>query len=182
MKKIAMFALIISSIAIFFAGCDKKESADSLVSTKNLTKNIELVGVDGKKLHMSYTANGFKFAELDGKATLVVFFATWCPPCRAEIPHLVELQEKYKNDFAVVAILVEEGKKNAEVADFINQNKINYFVSNSPSNFEVVDAFGGVKGIPAMFMFDKNGNQTAHYAGATPQELIEQDILKTLGK
>ncbi len=182
MKKIAISTLIISSIAIFFTGCDKKEDADSLVSTKNLTKNITLTAIDGKKLNMAYTGNGFKFAELEGKATLVVFFATWCPPCRAEVPHLVELQEKYKNDFAVVAVLVEEDKRKEDVANFINEYKINYFVSNSPSNFEAADAFGGVKGIPAMFMFDKNGKQTAHYAGATPKELIEQDILKTLGK
>lgn len=182
MKKIFISALICVSTAIFFTGCNKKEDANSLVSTKNLAKNIELTAIDGKKLNMTYTGNGFKFAELQGKATLVVFFATWCPPCRAEVPHLVALQEKYKNDFAVVSILVEEGKRNEDVANFINEYKINYFVSNSPSNFEATEAFGGIKGIPAMFMFDKNGKQTAHYAGATPQELIEQDILKTLGK
>jgi len=182
MKKIVISALIASSIAIFFTGCDKKEDVNSLVSTKNLAKNITLTSIDGKKLNMIYTGSGFKFAELEGKATLVVFFATWCPPCRAEVPHLVELQEKYKNDFSVVAILVEENKKNEDVANFINENKINYFVSNSPANFEAVEAFGGVKGIPAMFMFDKNGNKTAYYAGATPQEIIEQDIIKTLGK
>lgn len=182
MKKLAVSALIISSIAIFFTGCDKKEDASSMVSAKNLAKNITLTAIDGKTLNMINTGSGFKFAELQNKATLVVFFATWCPPCRAEVPHLVQLQEKYKNDFAVVAILVEEGKKNEDVANFINEYKINYFVSNSPTNFEATEAFGGIKGIPAMFMFDKNGKQTARYAGATPSELIEQDILKTLGK
>ncbi len=182
MKKTALSVTLLTCLAILSVGCDKKEDANTLVSTKNLTKPIELTSVDGKKMTLTYTANGFKIPELEGKATLVVFFATWCPPCKAEIPHLVALQEKYKNDFAVVAILMEENKPNAELSQFIADNKINYFVANSPANAEASEAFGGIKGIPTMFMFDKNGNKTAYYPGATPQELIEQDILKTLGK
>lgn len=182
MKKIAYLLTITLCSAIFFGGCDKKNDASSLVSTKNLAKNIELTGVDGKKLNMINTGSGFKFQEIENKTVLVVFFATWCPPCKAEIPHLVSLQEKYKNDFAVVAVLVEENKPNAEMANFIEENHINYFVANSPANFEAAEAVGGVKGIPAMFMYDKNGVKTAHYAGATPEEIIEQDIKKSLGK
>ncbi len=181
MKKVVVLALLVSSIAIFFTGCNKKEDANSLVSTKNLTKNITLTAIDGKNLTMLNTGSGVKFAELEGKTTLVVFFATWCPPCRAEVPHLVELQEKYKNDFAVVAILVEENKRNEDVAHFINEHKINYFVANSPASMEAAEMFG-IKGFPTMFMFDKNGNKTAYYPGATPKEIIEQDILKTIGK
>jgi len=181
MKKIAVLALIISSTAIFFTGCDKKEDASSLVSTKNLTKNITLTSIYDKKLNMINTGSGVKFTELEGKATLVVFFATWCPPCRAEVPHLVALQEKYKNDFAVVAVLVEENKRNEDVAHFIAEYNINYFVANSPASMEAAQMFG-VKGFPTMFMFDKNGNKTAYYAGATPKDIIEQDLLKTLGK
>lgn len=182
MKKFG-YLLTLSLVAgIFFVGCDKKESPDSLVSSKSLTKSIELTGVNGEKINTIYTGNGFKFAGVEEKAVLVVFFATWCPPCKAEIPHLVALQEKYNNEFSVIAVLLEEGKSNEEVSKFIAENKINYFVANSPANFEAAEAFGGVKGIPAMFMFDKNGNKTAYYPGATPKEIIEQDILKTLGK
>ncbi len=167
---------------LLLSGCDKKTDANSLVSVKNLTKNIELTSVDGKKVEMISTGNGFKFQGLENKTVLVVFFATWCPPCKAEIPHLVALQEKYKNDFAVVSILVEENKPNAEMVKFIEEHHINYFVANSPTNFDAADAVGGVKGIPAMFMYDKNGVKTAQYTGATPEEIIEQDIKKSLGK
>jgi thiol-disulfide isomerase/thioredoxin len=182
MKKKIISLLITTSMAIFLAGCDKKHDASSLVSTKNLAKNIELTSIDGKKINMIYTGNGFTFGGAEGKTVLVNFFATWCPPCRAEVPHLVELQEKYKNDFVVVAVLMEENKKNEELAAFIKEFNINYFIANSPANFEASEAFGGIKGIPSMFMFDKNGKQIAHYPGATPQEIIEQDILKSLGK
>ncbi len=182
MKKIAYLLTITLSLVTFFAGCDKKNDASSLVSTKALIKNIELTGVDGTKLNMINTGGGFKFKELENKTVLVVFFATWCPPCKAEIPHLISLQEKYKNDFAVVAVLVEENKPNEEMVKFIGENHINYFVANSPSNLEAIEAVGGVKGIPTMFMFDKNGVKVAYYPGATPEEIIEQDIKKSLGK
>ncbi len=181
MKKVTISALIISSLALIFVGCGKKEDASSLVSTKQLVKNMELTGVDGKKLTLVDTGSGFKVQELNGKTTLIVFFATWCPPCKAEIPHLVAMQEKYKNDFEVVAILVEENKTNEEMSAFIKEKNINYFVANAPSNMEVARVFG-VKGFPTMFMFDKNGTKAAYYPGATPVDIIEQDILKTLGK
>lgn len=181
MKKTILSVTMISLLAIFGAGCDKKD-ASSLVSTKNLSQSIALTSNDGKPITLEPVAGGFKVKELEGKATLVVFFATWCPPCKAEIPHLVALQEKYKNDFAVVAILMEENKPNAELAAFMNEHKINYLVANSPANQQAAEAFGGINGIPTMFMFDKNGKQTAYYPGATPEELIEKDILKTLGK
>ena len=79
-------------------------------------------------------------------------------------------------------MLLEENKSNNEVDAFMKEHKINYIVANSPANFSAAEAFGGVKGIPTMFMFDKNGKQTAFYPGATPEELIEKDILKTIGK
>lgn len=182
MRKIGYLLAITLSSALLFGGCDKKKDANSLVSTKNLAKNIELTGVDGKKINMMFTGNGFKFQELQNKAVLVVFFATWCPPCKAEIPHLVNLQQKYKDDFAVVAVLVEENKPNEEMVKFIRENNINYFVANSPANFEATEAVGGVRGIPAMFMYDKNGLKTAHYTGATQEDIIEQDIKKSIGK
>lgn len=181
MKKITISTLILSLIAAFWSGCEKKEDASSLVSTKSLTKNITLKGVDGTNLTLIDTGSGFKVSELKGKTTLVVFFATWCPPCKAEIPHLIALQDKYKNDFAVVAILGEKNKPNEELNAFIKDHNINYFVANSETNMEAMQIFG-VRGFPTMFMFDRDGKKIAYYPGATPQEVIEQDILKSLGK
>lgn len=181
MKKIAVLAIILSSITFITVGCDKKEEASALVSAPQKIKNIELAGVDGTKLTMTDSGKGFKIEELKDKTTLLVFFATWCPPCKAEIPHLTALQEKYKNDFAVVAVLVEEGKTNEEVKAFMSEHKVNYFVANSPSNMQTAQTLG-VRGFPTMFMFDKNGQRVAYYPGAVPGDIIEQDLLKTLGK
>lgn len=180
MKKIILIGLV--GISLFlFSGCEKKGDVNSLVSTKNLVKNIELTSIDGHKITMVNTGTGFTFEGAEGKTVLLNFFATWCPPCKAEIPHLVELQEKYKDKFAVVAVLLEENKKNEELSAFIKEHKINYFVSNSPANFEAAELFG-VKGFPTMYMFDKSGKQRAFYPGATPKEIIEQDLLKTTGQ
>ncbi|NWF67009.1 MAG: TlpA family protein disulfide reductase, partial [Campylobacterales bacterium] len=118
--------------------------------------------------------------ELKGKVVLVDFFATWCPPCRAEIPHLVNLQTKYKDNFSIVAVLVEEDKKVEDVKDFINEYKINYSVTVGEPNFELSKMVGGVRSLPFMIMYDKNGKYVTHYIGAVPEEMIEYDIKRAI--
>lgn len=182
MKKYILGSIFTVLISTLFVGCKDKAESEQLVSTKNMIKDIAFKDLGGKNIHMTYTGEGFKFDGEGNKSTLLVFFATWCPPCKAEIPHLIELKNKYADKFNVVAVLLEENKNPNDVASFIKEHKINYFVSTEESaNFEAAKIFG-VKGFPTMFLFDQNGKKTAFYPGATPAEVIEQDILKTIGK
>jgi peroxiredoxin len=95
--------------------------------------------------------------ELKGKVVLVNFWATWCPPCRKEMPDLQALYEKYKDQgFVVLSISDEEA---AKVSPFIRERKISYPVLLDPGR-KVNDAFV-VEGIPKSFVYDREGRLVA---------------------
>jgi len=120
--------------------------------------------------------------DYPNKIVLLNFFATWCPPCKAEIPNLIKLQDDYKNDFVVISVLLEEMKTNEEIVDFIKSFNINYTVTNSPENFDLAKSLGGIKSIPTMFLIDKNSKIFQKYVGLVPSEMMEIDIKKVLEK
>lgn len=169
-------------LATLITGCDKKESIDAnaLSSSQNQSFAFELKTIENKQLDINVKDGKWKFEQVGQKSVLVVFFATWCPPCKAEIPHLLNLKKQFGDKFEVIGVLVEDGKQNSEIAEFVKEHNINYPVTNSPENFVLASAVGGVGTIPAMFLFDKNGNLVQNYTGMVPEEMLASDISKGL--
>lgn len=98
----------------------------------------------------------------NGKVTLVNIWATWCGPCRREIPDLVALQDKFKDrEIEVIGLTVEEPDKEADVRIFARQYSINYKIGFSPGDvFYLFNQANGANPrapIPQSFIFDKNG-------------------------
>jgi thiol-disulfide isomerase/thioredoxin len=94
-------------------------------------------------------------ANWEGKVTLVVFWATWCPPCRAEIPELIRLQEKYPGQAQVIGVSVDEEPASV-VKQFAEKAGINYPVVMATP--DISRGFGGVPALPTTFMINpKNG-------------------------
>lgn len=180
------YFLFFAILTLLFTGCSKEENKNK---TTNMEKSAQqkqeltqttLKTSNNKEIKVIKTKNGFDFSGYENKIVLVNFFATWCPPCKAEIPHLVKLQSKYKKDFSIIAVLLEEDKPNSEVNSFANYNEINYPITNGLENFKMASMTGGVKSIPFMIMYDKNGNYFTHYMGAVTQEMIESDIKRAI--
>lgn len=177
-------SILATTSLLLWSGCSsesKKQEAQEKPS-KETVKNekITLTSTDGKEIIVTPTEKGFTFSGYENKVVLVNFFATWCPPCKAEIPHLNNLQEKYKEDFIIISVLLEENKPNEELASFMKYNSINYLITNTPENFKFAKSVGGVKNIPLMFLYDKKGYYSTHYVGAVPEEMIDADIKKVL--
>ncbi|RWX50343.1 Thiol-disulfide isomerase or thioredoxin [Candidatus Electrothrix marina] len=121
--------------------------------------------VDGKDI----SSDDFK-----GKVLLVTFFATWCPPCRQEIPSLIRLQKDLSaKGFSVLGLSLDDGDADV-VNDLVEHDKINYPVLMADS--EVVSGFGGVTGIPTSFLVGHDGKMIRSYAGYVSHELLKQDI------
>ncbi len=178
------------TVALLFTACEKKEKISSDVDTKTekqgeqkTTKNIlNLTDTAGKTYTLQATENGIKFKGLENQIVLLDFFATWCPPCRAEIPHLVNLQNKYAGKIQILSVLMEEDKDNQDVISFAKEYALNFPILNSKENFLLSQALGGIRSLPTLVMYDKSGNYFQHYVGAAPEEMIEADIKKALAK
>jgi thiol-disulfide isomerase/thioredoxin len=102
------------------------------------------------------------FADLRGKVVLVNFWATWCPPCRAEIPDLIKLQEKYRDKLVVIGVSEDEIPPE-EVKAFATAQKMNYPVVMSTPEMSTI--FKGVSALPTTFVIDREGRVQMRHVG-----------------
>ena len=116
--------------------------------------------------------------QLDGQLLLVTFFASWCPPCIQEIPALITLQDSFKSKgFSVIAFSVDEGDLKPLVK-LIDKFGINYPVLLADP--DIARSFGGVSGIPATFIVNRQGEIVKKYLGYVSHDFLEEDIKSML--
>jgi thiol-disulfide isomerase/thioredoxin len=127
--------------------------------------------LDGKTLSLS---------DLKGKGVVVNFWATWCPPCRAEIPEMIELQNEYATQFTFIGIAINDQEE--KVNAFISQKGVNYPVAmdNGLSVLYGKLIQGGLQSIPTSFAIDKNGNIVDVIVGMADKTKFKSMIQKTL--
>lgn len=113
-----------------------------------------------------------------GKVVIVDFWATWCPPCRDEVPHFVQLQSKYRDQGLVIVGLSLDAGGAKDVAPFAEEYNVNYPMLLNAD--EVAKAFGGINSIPTTFVIDRQGKIVKRFAGFTPPEVFEATIAPLL--
>lgn len=111
-------------------------------------------------------------SSLQGKVIIVNFFATWCPPCRMEIPDFVALQTHYAaQGLAIVGVALDEQQA---VVPFAKEMNINYDVVIGDQ--QVAESYGGIRGIPTTFIIDRTGNIVSKHSGFTDKATFEKEI------
>ena len=117
-------------------------------------------------------------ADFHGKVVLLTFWATWCGPCRAEVPDLIALQERYKDRLQIIGLSVDDGPAES-VKQFVKAKHINYRVAVAPD--ELQDKFGGVHGLPTVFLLDTSGRMVQRHVGLRDPALYDLEIRALLG-
>jgi thiol-disulfide isomerase/thioredoxin len=110
--------------------------------------------------------------DLKGKVVLVNFWATWCPPCRAEIPALIKLQEEHRDRLQIIGISEDDDLE--EVHEFVKKVGINYPVVMATP--ELVAAYGGVVALPTTFVVDTEGRIVQRHLGLLDAETTDREV------
>ncbi len=111
-------------------------------------------------------------ADFRGKVVILDFWATWCPPCKREIPGFIGLQKAYASrGVQIVGVGLDEP---ADIRQFAASHGINYPVLLG--NDEVSALYGGISGIPTTFIIDKSGKIVRRFEGFTERSVFEREI------
>ena len=121
-----------------------------------------------------------ELAKLKGKAVVLNFWATWCPPCKREIPDLIQIYNKYeKKGFVIIGISIDQEGWDV-VKPFIEKAKIPYPIVLADKN--IIKDYGNFDGIPATFFIDSNGMIVDQQIGMLTKEIFETGVKAILPK
>lgn len=167
-----LLAIVIGYIAVTIgsnncAMCVVGEMFSGSDSTK---QNAEVVpawhatDIDGKKLSS---------ADTQGKVSIIVYWATWCAPCRKEFPILTDLRNEFDADqLEIVGVSVDMPGK--DLKPFVNEHALNYTIALNNDSLE--EAFGPVKYIPTLFILDAKGAIRHRHTGNVGKEVLQAQI------
>ena len=120
-----------------------------------------------------------KLSDYKGKVVLLNFWATWCGPCKIEIPWFVEFEQKHKDQgFAVLGVSMDEEGLEV-VGPYLQETKVNYRVLLGTDS--VAQLYGGVDSLPTTFLLDRDGRVAAVHVGLVSKSSYQNDINQLLG-
>jgi thiol-disulfide isomerase/thioredoxin len=117
-------------------------------------------------------------ADWKGKVVILNFWATWCPPCREEVPELVQLQANYKDKLLVIGASEDEDGPQ-KVQQFVQRFGMNYPVVMATK--ELIDNYGGVPALPTSFLIDPQGRVVQKHTGLYEYEVYEREVRALAG-
>lgn len=148
-------------------------------SNETKAPDFKLATIGGEEFHLS---------DYAGKVVMLNFWGTWCPPCRKEIPDLVNLQAKYNKDgLEIVGITLNSGSAK-EIQKFVDKKQMNYTILTDLGNNEtqtVTNLYGQVMGqpissIPTTLVIDREGYIVKWYLGPRSEEVFYNDLKEYL--
>src|SRR5215471_4494236 len=118
------------------------------------------------------------FSDFRGRVVILDFWATWCVPCRVEIPHFVELQKQYgAKGLAVIGVSLDEQGPDA-VKRFVKQFEVNYSIVIG--NEKIAEKYGGIVALPTTFVIDRKGRIASQHIGYDDKAVFEKEIQSLL--
>jgi thiol-disulfide isomerase/thioredoxin len=160
-------------LAPAFAGAQTAPQQDNqsvirFVRNPDPAPDFKLTSLDGKPLTI---------AALQGKVIILNFWATWCGPCRAEIPDLIALQDRYKGRLQIIGLNVDD--EEADIQQYVQEMGINYPVAMTSNDVRI--QFGGIPALPTSFVLDTEGRVVQKHVGLWNPAVYETEIRALLG-
>ena len=171
--------MVILGLAIFIYGASHRSSAvrspESLLPANKANKiapDFELKTVDGRAV---------KLSDFRGRAVVLNFWATYCGPCRVEMPWLIDLYRQHQSQgLEIIGVSMDDSGEAQQVADFVREFGVNYTIVLG--NHTVGDAYGGARFLPQTFFIDRDGRITGSATGMKSKSEFETAILKLLAR
>jgi len=164
-KGIGSLAVLAAALLLLALSC----SSDKGSKEGGGAPDFVLTSLDGKEVRLS---------QFKGKVVILDFWATWCPPCKLELPHFIELHQEFQDDGLVIIGVSLDRTGIREVATFVKEWKIPYVVVMGTG--EVVKNYGGIRGIPTTFVIGKDGKIYRKYVGYRKKEVFQNDVTRLL--
>lgn len=163
------FSNVYSNADIVNKNQDKKSVIKTENDNTNLAPDFTLKDIQDKDV---------KLSDFKGKVIILNFWATWCPPCRMEIPDLKKLYNFYKDKgLVIIGIAIDEDGKDS-VVPFVKENKINYPILIG--NMGVYRLYGGIRGVPTTFIINRQRKIVNTLVGYRDLRTFEYEIKKLL--
>jgi len=162
-------AFVVALMLYFGYHQARRTAASPRITQSTIAPDFSLESLDGKTTHLS---------DFRGKAVLLNFWATWCGPCKIEMPWFVDLQNQYRSQgFQIVGVAMDDGSKE-DIAKFAKDMGVNYPILIGKDS--VGDAYGGVPALPQSFLIARDGKIVDKIVGLRGKAEIEDSIKKAL--
>ena len=174
-------ALVVIGMGLLLGGCQdqaaiptdetqaQEKSISQAIANQEVFPDFEVTTLDNVKTTLS---------QYRGKIVILDLFATWCPPCRMEIPHLVDLQREHSDDLAVVGLSFDQTSAD-KVKQFAREMKINYPLYWGNDN---IAKYVNLRGIPHLVILDQKGVAQKSYVGYQDKSVLIAEIERLSAK
>jgi thiol-disulfide isomerase/thioredoxin len=159
-------------MAFLSLGCYSSAAAAKVLKAQHKQYNLQIMNLTAKNINPNSAYKSIKLSDLKGKTILLNFFATWCPPCRAEIPTIVKFFNNNKDNFVVIGINMSQGEGQG-IQSFIKEFGIKYPIING--NAQIASNYS-IMGLPTSLVINPSGRLISTQIGEVNKTFLNNSL------